>query len=84
MKNRFEIRQLDSYMYDEDWTINTSYYLGTLFTSAKNEKTAFVHFLNRLGIRFLKNKTRIESDGNSYTIIDRKTKEPLFIAVYVS
>lgn len=83
-KNRFEIRQLDSYIYDEEWTVNTSYHLGTLYTSAKNEKSAFVRFLNSLGIRFLKNRTRIEFDGDNYTIIDRKTKEPLFIAIYNS
>lgn len=81
-KNRFEIRQLDCYMYEDDWTVNTSYHLGFMYTSAQNEKTAFVRFLNALGIRFLKNRTRIEFDGDTYTIIDRKTKEPLFIAIY--
>lgn len=81
-KNAFEIRQLDCYMYEDDWTVNTSYLLGTMYTSAQNEKAAFVRFLNALGIRFIKNRTRIEFDGDNYTIIDRKTKEPLFIAIY--
>lgn len=83
-KNRFEIRQLDCYMYDEDWTENTSYFLGFMYTSAQNEKAAFVRFLNALGIHFLKNRTLIEFDGDNYTIIDRKTKKPLFIAIYNS
>lgn len=78
----FEIRQLDCYMYDDEWTINTSYDFGELLTQAKNEKQAFTRFLNnKHGITFKKNRTRIEFDGDCYTIIDRKTKEPLFVAI---
>lgn len=79
---KFEIRQLDCYMYDNEWTQNTSYNFGTMETSARDEKQAFTRYLaKKHGITFKKNRTRIEFDGDCYTIIDRKTKEPLFIAI---
>ena len=79
--NLFEIRQLDCYMYDGDWTVNTSYPICMWVTNAKNERKAFTAKLKRLGISFKLNRTLIEFDGDCYTIIDRKTKEPLFIAI---
>ena len=84
-KYTFEIRQIDAYMYDDDWTWNTSYLVGTMTTSAKNEKRAFIRFLNRQGIHFIKNRTIIESEdgGNILEVLDRKTKEPLFAAIYM-
>lgn len=80
---KFEIRQLDAWgNKEEGYDINTSYNMGELTTSASNEKTAFTRFLRiKHGIVFKKNRTRIEFDGDCYTIIDRKTLEPLFIAI---
>ena len=81
---KYEIRQLDYYLYDDEWTQNTSYLIGAFEThcKAENEKQAFTRYLaNKHGIVFKKNRTRIEFDGDCYTIIDRKTKEPLFIAI---
>ena len=79
---KFEIRQLDCFMYDDDWTVNTSYLFGTMTTHARQEKQAFAQYLKRKhGITFKRNRTRIEFDGDCYTIIDRKSKEPLFIAI---
>ena len=81
-KYSFDIRQLDCWMYDNEWTVNTSYSMGTMETSANNEKRAFTQYLkNHKGITFKKNRTLIEYDGDCYTIVDRKTKEPLFIAI---
>lgn len=81
-KTKFEIRQLDCWMYDGEWTQNTSYRLGEMQTKAKNEKRAFCAWLKRhLGISFKNNRTLIEYDGDCYTIIDRKTREPLFAAI---
>ncbi len=77
----FEIRQLDCYIYDDDWMVNTSYEVCNMITSAKNEKRAFTKKLKQQGITFKRNRTRIEFDGDCYTIIDRKSKEPLFIAI---
>lgn len=83
MKNEtcFEIRQLDCYMYDDEWTVNNSYEVCMMVTSAKNEKRAFTRKLQQQGITFKPNRTLIEFDGDCYTIIDRKSKEPLFIAI---
>lgn len=79
---KFEIREIDAWMYDDEWTWNTSYYLGDMETSAKNEKRAFTRWLkNHRGITFKCSRTLIEYDGDVYTIIDRKTKEPLFAAI---
>ena len=80
---KFEIRQLDAWGNNEEgYEINTSYLMGTMETRAKNEKQAFTRYLaNKHGITFKRNRTRIEFDGDCYTIIDRKTKEPLFIAI---
>lgn len=80
----FEIRQIDAWYYgqDEGWIWNTSYNMGEMQTKAQNERRAFTAWLKRhLGISFKNNRTLIEYDGDCYTIIDRKTKEPLFIAI---
>lgn len=80
---KFEIRQLDAWGNNEEgYEINTSYLMGTMETRANNEKQAFARYLaNKHGITFKRSRTRIEFDGDCYTIIDRKTKEPLFIAI---
>ena len=80
---KFEIRQLDAWGNNEEgYEINTSYLMGTMETRANNKKQAFIRYLaNKHGITFKRNRTRIEFDGDCYTIIDRKTKEPLFIAI---
>lgn len=80
---KFEIRGIDAFNYGADgWTWNTSYHVGDMETSAKNKKRAFTRWLkNRKGITFKPNRTLIEYDGDVYTIIDRKTKEPLFAAI---
>ena len=82
-KISFEIRQLDAWGNAEDgYDINTSYNMGEMTTKAQNERKAFTSWLkNHCGISFKNNRTLIEFDGDCYTIIDRKTKEPLFIAI---
>lgn len=82
-KIKFEIRQIDAWNYeDEGWIWNTSYHMGVMITKAKDEKKAFTAWMkHHLGISFKPNRTLIEYDGDVYTIIDRKTKEPLFAAI---
>lgn len=77
----FEIRQLDAWMYDDNWSINDSYHVCNFSTKANNIPRAFTQRLKRAGIVFKVNRTLIDFDGDCYTIIDRKTKEPLFIAI---
>ena len=79
---KFEIRELECWMYDDGWTVNTSYRIGDMATDAENIPKAFTAWLKRHArIVFKLNRTLIEFDGDCYTIIDRKTKEPLFIAI---
>ena len=83
-KSKFEIRELDCWYYDDQWNQNTSFLVGYMQTSAKSEKRAFIRFLNSKGIYFKKNRTIIEEyDGGSIIEVqDRKTREPLYIAIY--
>lgn len=78
---KYEVRQIDAWMYDDGWTWNESWHIGEFVTNARNEKRAFTRFLNRHGIVFKKNRTRIENYGTVYEIQDRKTGEPLFAAI---
>lgn len=77
----FEIRQVDAWLYDGDWSFNDSYHICNFSTKANNIPRAFTQRLKRAGIVFKVNRTLIDFDGDCYTIIDRKTKEPLFIAI---
>ena len=83
---KFLVRQLDSWKSGDDlydWDVNNVYNIGEVKTSAKNERRAITRYLRMKGIIFKKNRTLIEFDGDNYTIIDRKTKEPIFDAVYL-
>lgn len=79
----YEVRELDAWgNKKEGYEINTSYYYGTFETNAQDEKRAFTRYLaTKHGIIFKRNHTRIEFDGDCYTIIDRATEQPLFIAL---
>ena len=79
---KYEIRQLDCWMYDGEWTENTSYHVGTMTTRAQNIRRAFAAWMRtHEKIYFMRNQTLIEFDGDCYTIIDKKSKEPMFIAI---
>jgi hypothetical protein len=82
-KFSYEIRQLDAWGNNEEgYEINESFHMGDMKTSARDERRAFTAWIKRhLGVSFKLNRTLIEYDGDCYTIIDRKTKEPLFIAI---
>ena len=79
----FEIRQLDAWGNNEEgYEINESWHMGIMTTKAQDIRRAFTAWMNRhLGISFKNNRTLIEYDGDCYTIIDRKTKKPMFIAI---
>lgn len=80
-KEKFEIRELECWLYDDEWTVNTSYSMGIMQT-AGNVRKAFTNYLKRKhGITFNHARTIIDYDGDCYTILDRKTKEPLFMAI---
>ena len=78
---RYEVRQIDAWKYDDEWVVNDSFFIDDFLTSAKDHKRAFIAFLNKRGISFKLNRTLVDDDGSCLTVIDRKTKEPLFMAV---
>lgn len=82
---KFLIRQVEAWAGDEEglWDYNNVWSIGEMTTKAKNERKAFTNYLRKNGIVFKKNRTRIEFDGDNYTIIDRKTYEPLFDAIFI-
>lgn len=77
----YEIRQIDAYLYDDCWTYNTTYSLGSFCTASADIPRAFRRALANLGITFYRGRTRTEYDGDVYEITDRKTGEPLFVAI---
>lgn len=78
----FEIRQIDACGDPENgWTYNATYRLGSFTTAAQDERRAFYRALARLGIRFYRGRARAIDDGTIIEIIDRKTAEPLFVAI---
>lgn len=78
---RYEVRQIDAYLYDEEWTYNTTYRLGTFATYSEDIPRALRRYLKSLGVTFVKGRTRTGYDGSVYEIVDRKTGEPLFCAI---
>ena len=82
--HKFEVRRVEAWSSPEGWDYNYVWSMRTFKTRSKNERKAFTGYLARkFGIVFKKNRTRIEFDGDNYTIIDRKTKEPLFDAIFI-
>lgn len=77
----YEIRQIDAYMYEDEWTCNTTYNLGSFTTAAQDETRAFYRALARLGIRFYRGRVRAVDDGTVIEIIDRRDGMPLFAAI---
>lgn len=79
---KYEVREIDALWYDDGWSWNSSFHIGEFHTKAKNEKQAFIRFLNKKGIRFKKNHTRIVDEMDVLEVQDRKTHEPLFAAIW--
>ena len=80
-RTAYEIRQIDAVMYDDEWTYNTTYRLGTFTSAAANPAKAFHAALARMGIRFTRGATATEYDGDVCEIIDRRDGMPLFAAI---
>lgn len=78
---RYEVRQVDAWMYDDSWTYNTTYRIGAFATFAEDIPRAIRYYLKSQGIALAPHATRTEYDGDVYEITDRKTGEPLFVAI---
>ena len=76
----YEIRQIDALYYDDEWVYNETYRIDGFKTRAKDEKRAFLNRLKKLGIRFTV-PIRVIDCFDGFEIINRKTGEPLFMAL---
>lgn len=82
-KYTYLIRQVEAWASPDGWDYNNVFVIGQMITGAQNTRRALTSYLRRrCGITFQKNRTRIEFDGDNYTIVDRKTGEPLVDAVF--
>ena len=80
-REAYEIRQVDALAYDDGWTYNETWRLGSFATASQDVPRAFRRALAKLGISFYPGRTVTEYDGDVYEICDRATREPLFAAI---
>ena len=78
---RYEIRQVDAIAYDDGWSYNETWSIGTFATAAADVPRAFRRALANLGVLFVPHKTATVYDGDVYEIIDRETGAPIFCAI---
>lgn len=83
MKIKFDVRGIDAWCYDGGWTFNDSWYIGRMETSG-DIKRAFYRFMKKNGVTFKRGWFQIEFDGDCYTIIQRFTGMPVYIAMPVA
>ena len=78
---KFEIRQIDACFDGEAWTYNESFRIGEFFTKAKNVKRAFCRALHGLGVVFYRGRVVVVDEGDLLEVQNRKSGEPLFVAI---
>ena len=81
-KSKYDVREIDAWTDpDGGWTYNETWSLGTLETSGDPGRALRAWLKTRRGITFYRGRTRTETDGSLFEIVDRKTGQPLFAAV---
>lgn len=86
--SRYEVRQVEAWAGDEVglWTWNQSFHLGDFYTRRETRAgiaRAFTKYLKtKHKITFKHNRTLIVGNFDILEIVDRKTKEPLFAAIW--
>ena len=80
---KFEIRQIDAWPDGEGWTYNDSFHIGEFSTKAKNVKRAFCRALHGLGVVFYRGRVVVVDEGDLIEIQNRKSGEPLFVAIHI-
>ena len=78
---KFEIRQIDAWFDGEAWVYNDSFHIGEFSTKAENVKRAFCRALHGLGVVFYRGRVVVVDDGELLEVQDRKSREPLFVAI---
>ena len=86
-KYKYEVRQVEAWADGDDgWSWNQSWHMGYFYTRCETRKgiaRAFAKYLKvRHKITFKRNRTLIEGNFDLLEIIDRKTHEPLFAAIW--
>ena len=78
---KFEIRQIDAWFDGDGWTYNESFRIGEFSTKAENVKRVFCRALHSLGVVFYRGCVVVVDDGDWLEIQNRKSGEPLFVAI---
>ena len=78
---KFEIRQIDAWFYDDCWNYNETFRIGEFTTKAENVKRAFCRALHGLGVVFYRGRAVVVDEGDLLEIQNRKSGEPLFVAI---
>ena len=73
--------QSDAWYDGEAWTYNESFRIGEFSTRAENVKRAFCRALHGLGVVFYRGRVVVVDDGDCLEIQNRKSGEPLFVAI---
>lgn len=87
-REKYEVRQIEAWAGDEEgmWTENQSWHMGCFLTRCESREAigrALTRYLKtKHKIVFKLNRTLIEGDYERIEIVDRKTKEPLFAAIW--
>ena len=78
---KFEIRQIDAWFDGDGWTYNESFRIGEFSTRVENVKRAFCRALHGLGVVFYRGRVVVVNDGDLLEVQNRKSGEPLFVAI---
>ena len=78
---KYEIRQIDAWFDNEAWTYNESFRIGEFSTKAEKVKWAFCRALHGLGVVFYRGRVVVVDEGDLLEIQNRKSGEPLFVAI---
>jgi len=80
----WEIRQIDAYDDGDFWVDKCSWRIGTMKSKSSDIGYLFRQALKKTGIRLDRKQTEICIDGpDAYTMIVRKTQEPILTIVPV-
>lgn len=81
MNKSFEVLQVDAWADGDGWVTNDANVLG-YFSTKGNPRRALIQFLKEKGITFNKGAVDVEDDGDYLTVVERKSRRPLFDARY--
>lgn len=76
---KYQLRQLDSIMYSDSWTVNDSFILSTVTIKMSSDpKKVFLRELKKLGFTCRRGFYVVVNDGILITLEERKSHKPIF------